>query len=1395
MAVQIGLKGLNIFSTRGSAVGRRKKTTTTTTTSAPSSTTTTTSSTTTTTTTQGPTTTSTTTFLPYFTHQIVGYGSNSNCSGPCQPSNPITPVTVYSNSLLGGAPVYGMEFYTDTALTSLYTFNGIPVTANNFKLVWGGIIGGGTNYAIGLNTGFELISWTNCANSACTTTTTTSTTSTTTSTTSTTTSTTSTTSTTTTTTTAAPTTTTTTTGVPSSNQITITEDMVFNTNGEESKNIIRLFDDNLSTKLDNDGNWAAHMYNPFSSFIVLNGTYTNLRIDYYDFSGADNLYLRLYDNNKNLLGTHTIDGGLWDHWRTVPGLTNYTNVRFIEIFANTYFETSASIMEMRIYGDLISSQPSIYPTAVLATPNDEGKYAHGVNSLDYFMDHVDQNGTNIISKVSKSVRIYYEGPRFDYYPNTYTGSLVDAPLWLGRFGTDHLMYWFNRVKALDMKFHFSKTGGSIKWLDEATASLNTSFITGNAANNRYTEIGANPELESSWAGAAEQYYKLIALYGKNTNAVIAPNSVLGGSATAGQDKIDYFELGNEEDRFWVPTYYLTPKAYYLRLRAMYARAKQADPNAKVYAPATTGLKREYWKALYFHHFWLYGKDAPFPADAFCMNFYLNNGLIGNQQSGSFGISAEQGNLYNLLVNLRTLFSNIFPGKALIWTEYGYATDDVSPYHVDAIGSKTDRQVQADWTLRLKAIAQTTNFVEKMYYYAYFQDGTGPFNSMGMHVNVDETYAFYSVFPVAYAIANEIFIENDYNFLATLVTNGGTTSHWVTRKTHKTDNSKILYKLWMGTANGSVTNNVVINAGGTIASATLYNVNYGSYEPTYQSLTPSGATVNIPTVSEGMTWVEITLANPASTTTTTSTTSTTTTTTSTSTTTTTTTVALGDINQSGLVFYVDANKNSSYPGFGSSLTNIAQVSNNVGTISGTSYSSAEGGQLIFDGVNDYVDFPTNWLPYGSSERTVCIWAKVSNETGFRKMFDYGSGGVNNNFAAVQYNGAFWWGADGNESAIYNYFNTNNQWHYLVMTVEGVGPSATKLYINGVYFSENPYRIFDTIAGSVRIGSSIGTPTNFFKGSIGSVHVYDRVLSPAEIASNYNVFSQRINTVGPTTTTTTTVAPTTTTTTTAVQSAATFTARPDLNISATVNGLYEYLPRGYNNPENSTKNYPVLIAFHGIGELGNGNTDLNLLLNVDISQRLNNSIATPSLFPEPFTVGVNSYGMIVICPQYWWNWESNNTLYTNQLIDYVIANYRVDTSRIYLSGLSLGGGLVSTFVGASTANANRIAAAILAAPSGAPPSGYSTNIVNANLPLWFVHSIDDPTVPIQWTTDAWWSEINALSPNFAKRTRLNGYGHNVWSLMYNPSYNIYSEGENQNLGNPATNFYQWLLQFNR
>src|SRR3569833_2347945 len=79
-----------------------------------------------------------------------------------------------------------------------------------------------------------------------------------------------------------------------------------------------------------------------------------------------------------------------------------------------------------------------------------------------------------------------------------------------------------------------------------------------------------------------------------------------------------------------------------------------------------------------------------------------------------------------------------------------------------------------------------------------------------------------------------------------------------------------------------------------------------------------------------------------------------------------------------------------------------------------------------------------------------------------------------------------------------------------------------------------------------------------------------------------------------------------------------------------GYYEYLPQGYSS--SSSQTYPVIIAIHGIGELGNGTTDLGNLLNCWVSlPRLIENKA----FPASFSVGGQNFSFIVISPQFrWW-----------------------------------------------------------------------------------------------------------------------------------------------------------------
>ena len=60
---------------------------------------------------------------------------------------------------------------------------------------------------------------------------------------------------------------------------------------------------------------------------------------------------------------------------------------------------------------------------------------------------------------------------------------------------------------------------------------------------------------------------------------------------------------------------------------------------------------------------------------------------------------------------------------------------------------------------------------------------------------------------------------------------------------------------------------------------------------------------------------------------------------------------------GLVLALDAGNTKSYPGSGTTWTDT--VGGNTGTLTnGPTYSSGDGGSIVFDGSNDYIQLSTN-----------------------------------------------------------------------------------------------------------------------------------------------------------------------------------------------------------------------------------------------------------------------------------------------------------------------------------------------------------------------------------------------------------------------------------------------------
>jgi predicted peptidase len=246
--------------------------------------------------------------------------------------------------------------------------------------------------------------------------------------------------------------------------------------------------------------------------------------------------------------------------------------------------------------------------------------------------------------------------------------------------------------------------------------------------------------------------------------------------------------------------------------------------------------------------------------------------------------------------------------------------------------------------------------------------------------------------------------------------------------------------------------------------------------------------------------------------------------------------------------------------------------------------------------------------------------------------------------------------------------------------------------------------------------------------------------------------------------------------------TLTPKP-ITISDHIKGFYEYLPEGYTTDASSTK-YPLLIFFHGAVEAG---TDLNAMyVHGPLKHVKNGSL------PTSFTVNGKTYKFIIIAPQFTVT-DSPYPDEVDKVIEYVKQNYRVDASRIYLTGLSHGGGVCWNYVGKNASYARKVAAMVPIASyineareDFKISAGKANVIAASNLPIWSTQNKNDNLSPLSWILNAD-SLIDNYKPTpkpLPKLTVFDEWGHEGWTKTYDPSFK-----ENN------MNIYEWMLQYHR
>jgi dienelactone hydrolase len=243
-------------------------------------------------------------------------------------------------------------------------------------------------------------------------------------------------------------------------------------------------------------------------------------------------------------------------------------------------------------------------------------------------------------------------------------------------------------------------------------------------------------------------------------------------------------------------------------------------------------------------------------------------------------------------------------------------------------------------------------------------------------------------------------------------------------------------------------------------------------------------------------------------------------------------------------------------------------------------------------------------------------------------------------------------------------------------------------------------------------------------------------------------------------------------------------PDVNVGSNCHGYLEYLPVGY-DPGGSSR-YPLLINIMGLGTTGDGSlASLNNLYNIHGGNP--HDQANDGNWPDAFTLNGQTFQFVVITPQFMQNMLDHipTPSEVNEVIDYIVQHYKIDTSRIYLIGSSQGAGAVWDYAGGGSQYAKRLAAIIPFAGVSFPFQEKANIMKFGKVAVWGFHNDLDNSVPSSFTKDYVNFYNNAPTPFglTAKKTIFpSTTAHECW---YNPLMRIYKDN--------GMDIYQWMLQF--
>lgn len=210
---------------------------------------------------------------------------------------------------------------------------------------------------------------------------------------------------------------------------------------------------------------------------------------------------------------------------------------------------------------------------------------------------------------------------------------------------------------------------------------------------------------------------------------------------------------------------------------------------------------------------------------------------------------------------------------------------------------------------------------------------------------------------------------------------------------------------------------------------------------------------------------------------------------------------------GLVLHLDAGQQNSYSGSGTIWKDLSGNNNNGILTNGPTYNSSNGGLIIFDGSNDYINGVHNAQTDITGNITIECWFRIT-DTRADWVRVFGKGTSANRTFGLWYNqslSSFLYQRYGTTSMNAQYLDTVslNTWYHMVGTSSG---NNHILYLNNIeratsstgttfYSSTDPYKV------------GYGNIHTYHVGDISNCKIYNRALTITEIQQNFQALRGR------------------------------------------------------------------------------------------------------------------------------------------------------------------------------------------------------------------------------------------------------------------------------------------------